>query len=225
MCERSAGWECKQCEQQSLRGEWGYGLYSTLWFCSDCWEEWRGTSGSGAEDGPLDVDACEDLETLRREVRRLRSARTSEQVRIGSPCTDVEHWSSMEWETESNRWRFWQSWCPCCKRPLDISTFFDDGPQLSHGAAATAELEVQLFRDRFAYVAGLWGANAGYALGALVLGCSLRRSGTPPDIDLVLMHTDDVPESTLAFLAEVWILQRVDFVDANSGLCGTVGTL
>ena len=41
----------------------------------------------------------------------------------------------------------------------------------------------------------LWGANAGYALGALVLGRRLQELS--PKIQRVLLHTDDVPKNYL----------------------------
>ena len=69
---------------------------------------------------------------------------------------------------------------------------------------------------RYAYAASLWGANPGFALGALVLGRALRRSGVTHD--LVLLHTADVPKSTCTLLSRVWRLKLVDYIDANAGL-------
>ena len=115
------------------------------------------------------------------------------------------------------RRRKWQSWCPCCRRPLNVITgqMSEDGP---------SDVEGSLQR-RFAYVAGLWGANAGFALGALVLGHSLKRHCMMEGVDRVLLHTDDVPQSTLELLGNVWTtLKRVDYVYANSNLFLSKGT-
>ena len=76
-------------------------------------------------------------------------------------------------------------------------------------------------RGQHAYAASLWGTDRGFALGALVLGAALRRSGTQKD--LVLLHTQDVPKSTLEILGLVWKLKVVDFIDANAGLFNKKG--
>ena len=72
-----------------------------------------------------------------------------------------------------------------------------------------------------AYVAALWGSQPGLVLGALVLGRSLRRSGTK--YDLVLLVTADVPKSSMKILAMVWKLELVPYVDAAAGLSVTPG--
>ena len=63
-----------------------------------------------------------------------------------------------------------------------------------------------------AYCAAIWGAGAGYSLGALVLGARLREldanSGRVSP-DLVLLHTDDVPLEYLKLLATQWELREV----------------
>ena len=52
-------------------------------------------------------------------------------IRISSPITRVEHWERMP-QGECSYWRWWSSWCPCCKRPLEITLFqeslFTDSP-------------------------------------------------------------------------------------------------
>ena len=63
-------------------------------------------------------------------------------------------------------------------------------------------------KSRYAYASSLWGASPGFALGALVLGRALRRSGATHD--LVLLHTGDVPKSTRAMLSKVRALKQVD---------------
>lgn len=55
---------------------------------------------------------------------------------------------------------------------------------------------------RFAYVALLFGRDAEYTLGALLLASSLRRSGSLARI--VLLHTQDVPETALTVLRHMY---------------------
>ena len=69
---------------------------------------------------------------------------------------------------------------------------------------------------RYAYVSTLWGTASGFSLGALVLGQSLRRSGTRHD--LVLLHTNEVPSPHLQLLSQIWMLKCVDAIDAHDML-------
>jgi len=82
---------------------------------------------------------------------------------------------------------------------------------------------------RWAYCCVLWGANAGYALGAAVLGRRLREleaescgQGSP---ELVLLHTDDVPANFLAALGKVWTLQQIEYIDGVEALYSHKGTV
>lgn len=189
---------------------------------------------------------------LRMEVSRLRAElarerRRWEQIRVGSPLTRTHFWERLEGGScdESNRWRWWLSWCPCCKRPLEISAFGGDPEDekvcmehIEEGEDGTGSIAEDDGEDtetspctralphvsprRFAYAAAIWGSSPGFALGALVLGSALRRSGT--EHDLALLHTDEVPASTLTLLAEVWSLHRVDHIEADSALFHLKGT-
>lgn len=207
--------ECEHCHHQAAEGHEGSGEHRGRWFCSGCWAEWQRALA------PLDASQCDSVELLRSEVARLRrELSAAETLRVSSPCTDVVHWSELDSTAWQNRWRYWESWCPCCKRPLCVSSY----TPLEGAPSGTPPAAAEHAPPRLAYVSGLWGASAGYALGALVLGCSLRRRGTPPEIDLVLLHTDDVPQSTLALLAEVWILKPVDYVAAHPDLFACKGT-
>ena len=146
----------------------------------------------------------------------LVSERWSE-VRVSSPLTKVCFWERPSTGISAAReFRWWQSWCPCCKRPIDISSFVEASEEDAAPRTVAAAVGVPIVPapspERFAYVASLWGANSGFVVGALVLGRALRRSGTSHD--LVLLHTDDVPESSCALLAQIWILRKVEFVDA-----------
>lgn len=69
---------------------------------------------------------------------------------------------------------------------------------------------------RDAYCAVIWGANAGYTLGALVLGARLKElSVGKVQHDRILLHTDDVPSNFVTALKEVWTMVRqVDYIDA-----------
>ena len=62
---------------------------------------------------------------------------------------------------------------------------------------------VEWRKGRRAFAVSLWGANAGYALGALVLGQRLRELS--PNVERLLLHTDDVPS---------------DYLEASTGLRG-----
>ena len=77
----------------------------------------------------------------------------------------------------------------------------------------------------FAFAACLWGANAGYAFGALVLGARLRE--VSPAIKRVLLHTDDVPNNYLEALGHdgLWELRLVDYIDGVEDLYISKGSV
>ena len=53
----------------------------------------------------------------------FREEDDSPMLRVQSPTTGQEYWALPQWRRHW-RWRCWWSmWCPCCKRPLDISAF------------------------------------------------------------------------------------------------------
>lgn len=97
--------------------------------------------------------------------------------------------------------------CPCCKRPL-VLTIEDKA-----SCDGTSELG-----SRCGFAVCVWGANAGYALGALVLGRRLQELSS--HIDRILLHTDDVPLNYLdAFSCDdLWQLRQVDYVDGVAEL-------
>ena len=113
-------------------------------------------------------------------------------------------------DSECTDWKWYKTNCPCCRRPLDITI-----------TMSTVKEERRTRPDRgsrHAFVIALWGANAGYALGALVLGSRLQELS--PQIDRVIVHTDDVPKNYLeAFEKDsLWNLQQVEYIDGVSDL-------
>ena len=129
-------------------------------------------------------------------------------VRLKSPLTS---WSEKMYRPDRQGidWKWYKTNCPCCRRPLEITMSskaeepWQPWPRFRHGS-----------RDpRHAFVTALWGANAGYALGALVLGYRLQKLS--PHIDRVIVHTDDVPSNYLeAFERDgLWQLHKVDYID------------
>ena len=127
--------------------------------------------------------------------------------------TDVEY-HFPEPHSSSDTQRFWEAWCPCCKKPLDLVSWrtpehqpADEKPQKSKS-------------PQYAYVATLWGNGdgaglSGFILGALVLGFSLKKLS---DYERVLMYTDEVPQRFLLDLQKLWKLVRVDRIDAHKDL-------
>ena len=134
----------------------------------------------------------------------LTSPLTSRSEKMGKP------------DTEGTYWKWYKTNCPCCRRPLDITT-----------SSVKEEPWVRRPRSysRHAFATVLWGANAGYALGALVLGSRLQELS--PGIDRVIVHTDDVPRNYLeAFEKDgLWQLHKVDYIDGVPDLYVTKGNI
>eukprot|EP00928_Gymnodinium_smaydae_P042363 TRINITY_DN28539_c0_g1_i1.p1 TRINITY_DN28539_c0_g1~~TRINITY_DN28539_c0_g1_i1.p1 ORF type:complete len:631 (-),score=52.82 TRINITY_DN28539_c0_g1_i1:111-1973(-) len=108
--------------------------------------------------------------------------------------------------------RAWSSWCPCCRRPVDITLNVSDTCESQPGE--TLPFRVKFWRaPKFAYVAALWGDQPGFVLGALVLGHALQRTSAAGH-DRVLLHTSLVPKGVLQKLQSVWRLRQVSYVDA-----------
>ena len=138
-------------------------------------------------------------------------------LHVKSPCTELYfETSAMEPpeddEEEKLGWHRWNSWCPCCKRPLDV--------MLTHGGPWRGNVRPSPFNittkpeppllvqtARYAFVAAIWGDDLGFVLGALVLGASLKRyclEGERVNYpDLVLLHTEAVTKTSLEVLATV----------------------
>ena len=61
---------------------------------------------------------------------------------------------------------------------------------------------------------GTWGNSTDYVLGAMVLGHSIKRTGSPHA--RVCLHTDDVSQPHLALLSKLWDCRLIQHVDACS---------
>ena len=129
-------------------------------------------------------------------------------VRLKSPLTK---WSEKMYtpDREGAGWRWYKTNCPCCRRPVEITMYssVEEKPWTQPPRGS-----------RRAFVTVLWGANAGYALGALVLG--LRLKELSPHIERVIVHTDDVPSNFLEAFEKggLWQLRKVDYIDGVSEL-------
>ena len=239
-------------------------------------------------------------------------ASTRYHVCVSSPLTKYKEWANSS-SSEDRNWKHFEVFCPCCKRPLDVTVTREEKPggdwelgesycsvadgswlqctrnlavfesptswqvirHLSVGETTVAAgpptvmyygavvpvrprgvvdgKHVQKIADRtqaatapylptsplrLAYCAAIWGANAGYALGACVLGARLQelsesggsdggsskpRGALPPE--RVLLHTDDVPPNFLQVLGKVWTLRQVDYIDGVESLYSCKGTV
>ena len=123
-------------------------------------------------------------------------------LHLKSPLT---RWSEKMYRSDRSNtyWQWYKTSCPCCRRPLEITISSEnEKPWIPHPRGSG-----------HAFVTVLWGANAGYALGALVLGIRLRELS--PFIKRVIVHTDDVPSNYLeAFEKDgLWLLRKVDYID------------
>ena len=203
------------------------------------------------------------LDKVSRLAERMRrgplGSSSTHYLRVGSPLTSLYLWatphaplpedSSKRCADATTSCHSWHAWCPCCKRPLDIM-LTDDRPGWTPIKTCDVNCDgaLQIPRcwkpkacgPRFAYCACIWGSQAGFVLGAMVLGAALQRhcrarseetacgfgasGGDEKDdrnltnADLVLLHTDAVPKSALKLLSKVWTLHRVEFVEATSEL-------
>ncbi|CAE7198310.1 unnamed protein product [Symbiodinium natans] len=147
-------------------------------------------------------------------------------IRLSSPLTKYTEELS-EPQSEGFDWKWYPTSCPCCRRPLDITVSagtsyktwdkWDTWDTWEHG---------EQHAPRCAYVCVVWGANAGYALGAAVLGTRLQELQAEQGgaADLILMHTDDVPQNYLEELSKIWKLQSTEYIDGVPALYTTKGT-
>lgn len=129
-------------------------------------------------------------------------------LKVTSPCSG----SMLRWaEPNRRRWHDsedtvkWNGFCSCCKRPLSIEL------------AERPAKRMRFVEGPFAYVVAIWGSKPSYVLSAMVLGHSLRRTGTKHD--LICLHTKDVPSAALEFLRQAgWQPRQVEYVPACESL-------
>ena len=138
-------------------------------------------------------------------------------VSLKSPLT---WWSEKMYrpDGEGAGWRWYHTNCPCCRRPLEVTMSpVEEWMPNYRGSGYSG--------SGYAFVTALWGANAGYALGALVLGFRLKELS--PKIKRVIVHTDDVPSNYLeAFQKDdLWQLHKVDYIDGVPDLYVAKGNI
>ena len=130
-------------------------------------------------------------------------------LHMSSSLTHVSEYASKP-DFYGNNFEVYESSCPCCRRPLNLT--------VSESREIHQPCPESVSSGRFAFAACLWGANAGYAFGALVLGARLRE--VSPAIKRVLLHTDDVPKNYLEALGHdgLWELRVVNYIDGVEDL-------
>ena len=159
-------------------------------------------------------DHAREMERQRNDLRDAQDMAFFGSVRLKSPLT---RWSEKMYrpDSEGTYWKWYKTNCPCCRRPLEITM-----------SSVKEEPWTRFPRgSRHAFVTALWGANAGYALGALVLGSRLRELS--PHIERVIIHTDDVPSNYLKVFEKdgLWQLRKVDYIDGVPDLYVSKGNI
>ena len=146
----------------------------------------------------------------------MRSGHFFSALQISSPLTMFSEYASKP-DHYGNNFKFYESSCPCCRRPLNLT--------ISESSETRQPCHELVSSGRFAFAACLWGANAGYAFGALVLGTRLRE--VSPTIKRVLLHTDDVPSNYLEAFAHdgLWDLHSVNYIDGVEDLYVSKGSV
>ncbi|CAE7535266.1 unnamed protein product [Symbiodinium natans] len=155
-------------------------------------------------------DECRKVEEEKDEIERRYFFGS---VRLQSPLTRTEQ-IAYQPDHYSGDWKWYKLNCPCCKRPLEVTV-----------TSLTEPWKGSQWPGRRAFVGSLWGANAGYALGALVLGVRLRELS--PDIERVILHTDDVPRNYLQAFEQdgLWQLKEVNYIDGVEDLYVSKGNI
>ncbi|CAE7568867.1 unnamed protein product [Symbiodinium pilosum] len=104
---------------------------------------------------------------------------------------------------QGHPWWFgeWSAFCPCCKRPMKIELSLQSAEPDPPAAV----------RGKYAFLICLWGASREYLLGALVLGYSIKRTGSKHD--RVCLYTSDVPHAHIQLLSRLWICRPISHID------------
>ena len=193
--------------------------------------------------GPVPVSGSRDQHhsAIKQLRARLATRGSKEYMSIGTPLSEAlsvsiqctpdhrDHSTKVPKSHHEVDYYHWPSWCPICKRPLDVFVHDGDGGEFSGQPGETLQHNqiippVQMQPERLArcegnnaYAAALWGNSPRCVLGALVLGHRLRVTSSA-EYDRVLLHTDDVPETARHSLAKLWKLKPVKHVDASDRL-------
>ena len=96
----------------------------------------------------------------------------------------------------------WSAFCPSCKRPMKI--------EMTQHRPTSQEPTAEV-RGKYAFLICLWGTSREYLLGALVLGFSIRQTGSKHD--RVCLYTSDVPDSHIRLLSRLWICKKINHID------------
>lgn len=152
---------------------------------------------------------------LEKERNELSEAIFFNSLSISSPLTKCSE-KIYRPDVYSHDQKWYKTNCPCCRRPLEISVTSLKEPWAPWAPKTW---------NRYCFATCLWGANAGYALGALVLGQRLRELS--PQVERLILHTDDVPSNYLeAFEKDgLWQLRRVDYIDGVEDLYVSKGNI
>eukprot|EP00435_Cladocopium_sp_Y103_P054929 s38_g18.t1 len=150
---------------------------------------------------------------LEKERNQLREEIFFNSLKISSPLTQCVE-KIYRPDSYCHDHKMYKTNCPCCRRPLEIALTNLKQEWISRPSS-----------QRYCFATALWGANAGYALGALVLGQRLKELS--PEIERVIIHTDDVPSNYLeAFEKDgLWQLRRVDYIDGVADLYVSKGNI
>ena len=167
---------------------------------------------------------------LKREIAMLRAEK--ELVKTYSQCDPPlyiccstplsEHYYVSVRTNETEESPHWNSWCPCCRRPLEISISkprrtqkqLEPGETLPFSRCSSSYENDTVNDLRYAYVATVWGNNPGFILGALVLGHALKKTSAA-GLERVLLYTDDVGQGARECLQLVWNLRSCKYLAAS----------
>ena len=162
----------------------GWGFYFGFCILSELWRCLRSQSKKDREDGSRRPQRQGRKRCEAEFVLELTSHLKGSISKLLRPCGT--HWSGF---------------CPVCKRPVEVK------PHVPSSAASSAS-------GRFAYVINLWGSSQDYVLGALVLGHSIKRTGTKHS--LVCLYADDVPAPYIKILERWWDCRQVRHVQVKA---------
>ena len=104
----------------------------------------------------LEVLSLREQITMLKQTMQDEGRRHFRWIRVSSPCTDLQHWESLhehcggtpDENGAPERWRWWPTWCPCCRRPLDVSSLRDyDVHPTGHAISGTEDVIRKIAED------------------------------------------------------------------------------